>query len=149
MSEPPAAALPPPSADDKSGPESRRTEDKIPLRAPPEPPVLLPSADSPSSEVPLPPLLPPERPARPPPDDDPPDKLPDEPSTPLLSELTFDEIAETLGVIIPDISAWKLGIGWGFSMPNCLFFSTLLLSNWSINLVFASRNWSIFYKTQI
>lgn len=110
MSESPApAALPPPSAEDKSGPESRRTEDRIPFSAPPEPPVLLPSAESPSPE--LPPLLPPDNPDKPPADDEPPDKLPDDPSTPLLSELTFDEIAEIFGVIIPDIKAWKLGIG--------------------------------------
>lgn len=69
------AVEPPPSDDDKIGPESRKTDERIPFS--PEPPELPASSPSCEDDPPLPPLLPPLRPDNPP---------ADEPDNPLLNE---------------------------------------------------------------
>lgn len=130
--EPDEAPAPPPKEAERIGPESLKTDERIPLR----PPAALP---------PPPPLE--SSPLDDPWPDEPDDDEPEEPPrTPLLNDPNFCVIAEIFGVMIPERSSWKLPIGFGVSMPNCLFFSTLPLSNWSINLVFASMNWSSFYN---
>lgn len=112
-----------------SGPESRRTAEIIPL----SPPAALPPVASPPSTWPLP--------------EDPPAADPDElPRTPLLSDPNFCVIAEIFGVMTPEMRSWKLWMGAGDSMLCCLFFSIFDLSNWSMNLVLASMNWSSFYN---
>lgn len=110
---------PPPNDADKSGPESRKTDETIPLNPPA---ALPPLVSSPSSDSPLPPppLLPP---------DNDPDDPADPPRIPLLNEPNFWVIAEILGVMMPEMRAWKLGTGAGAEIPSCLFFSMLVLSN--------------------
>lgn len=122
------APAPPPIDADRIGPDSLKTDERIP----PSPPAALPPLES-SDEWPPPEL----------PDDDDPDEPP---RTPLLNEPNFCVIAEIFGEMMPEMRAWKLGIGWGVSMLCCLFFSMLPLSNWSMNRVFASMNWSSFYN---
>lgn len=74
---------PPPREAERIGPESRKTDDKIPPNPPawlPLPPPPLESSSSPDDEeLPLPPLPPESEP------DDPADP----PRTPLLNELNF------------------------------------------------------------
>lgn len=110
--EPDEAPAPPPNEAERIGPERRRTDERIPL----SPPAALPPLPESSSEAPWP--------------DDPDEDEPEEPpSTPLLNEPNFCVIAEIFGEMIPERSSWKLPMGFGVSMPSCLFFSMLLLSN--------------------
>lgn len=58
-------------------------------------------------------------------------------------------MAEIFGVMMPEMRAWKFGTGWGASIWCWRFFSMFPLSNWSMNLVLASMNWSIFYNRSL
>lgn len=112
--EPDEAPAPPPNEAERIGPESRKTVERIPL--------MPPAALSPLELSPLPSS---SVDAEPPPDE-PPDKLP---SAPLLKDPNFCVIAEIFGDMMPAMSSWKLPIGFGASIPSCLFFSMLPLSN--------------------
>lgn len=107
----------PPEEPDRMGPESRSSDDNtFPMPADwPEP-----SSDEPWPE---PPLAPPKKPLR----------------WPNLLVM-----ACTLGVITAEIRLWKLLIGFGTSIPYCLFLAILVWSSWSTNRVFASIRLSIF-----
>lgn len=142
---PPAESppLPPPPIDaDKIGPDNLKTVDRMLLS-----PLAGAGLESSSSSSPvdalsllfplLPPLLDPDEPPR----------------TPLLNPplrpANFCDTAEIFGVMMPEMRAWKLGTGFGASMPAALFFSMFVLSNRSMNLVLASMNESIFYENQL
>jgi hypothetical protein len=113
--------LPPPIDADKIGPDNLKTEERTLLKPLAGAGFAFSSSSSPVDEDPLPPLL--LLPL------DEPEELPRIPVTPLLSPANVCEIAEIFGVMMPEISAWKLGTGCGGSIPAARFFSIFVLSN--------------------
>lgn len=110
----------PPAADcdddERIGPDKRKNDESTPPK----------------------PALPP---ASPPPDDAPPP-----PNNDPLKLPIFDVMAVIFGVITAVIKLCTLFIGFGDSIPYCLFFSIFVRSNASTKRVLASMNELIFYR---
>lgn len=130
----------PPAADcdeeERIGPDSFRNDDKRPPTPPDEPADADESSVRSSESVsalafPPAPALKLNPPA--PPDDEP------------LSAPNFEVIAAILGEITAWMRLCKLVIGFGASMPYCLFLATFVWSSDVIRRVLASRILSIFY----
>lgn len=100
----PPPELPPPNEADKIGPDNLKTDERMLLKPPADPP--LPFESESLFPLLLPPLLLPLlEPA-------------ELPRTPLLKPANVCETAVILGVMMPEMSDWKSGIGRGASIPN-------------------------------
>lgn len=98
----PPPELPPPNEAERIGPDNLNTDERMLLKPPADPPPPFESA----SLLPLPPLLLPLLD---------PDELP---RTPLLKPANVCDTAVIFGVMMPEMSDWKFGTGFGGSIPN-------------------------------